>query len=127
MFFSAASLSAAQGLRDGRGRTLRRRGERSNPARRDVAIHLSLAADENDAVTGRVAPVPFHFLVRYIDTGAARDDAFAIRNDRYIMIAIDLERIGLEGVRLAATGHVGIVGLHQALKPLTHIDGRVVP
>src|SRR6516225_8699918 len=68
----------------------------------DVAIDLALVADEDDAVAGRIAAVPFHLLVRHIDPRAARQDAFAVGDDGYIVIAFDLEIIGLERIGLAA-------------------------
>src|ERR1700730_18078184 len=49
---------------------------RSDAAGCDVTVDLSLVADENDSVTGRVASVPLHFLVRHADPRAARDHAF---------------------------------------------------
>jgi hypothetical protein len=43
------------------------------------------------------------------------------------MIILDLERIGLERIRLAAADHVRLIRLHQGLEPLADGGGRIGP
>jgi hypothetical protein len=42
-----------------------------------------------------------------------RDHALAVRDDGNVMVALDLEGVGLEGIRLAAAAHGRIVGLRR--------------
>src|SRR5215471_19808849 len=89
----------------------------SEPARRHVAIHLPARPDEDDAVPGRIASVPFHLWIGNRDARAARNHALAVGDDRNIMVALDFEAVGLEGVRLAAAGQPGVVRLLERLEP----------
>src|SRR5262249_33856422 len=97
------------------------------PARRHVAIHLPLRPDEDDAVPGGIACVPFHLLVGHRDARAVQNYALAVGDDRDIAVALGFEVVGLEGVRLAATGDAWMVRLLERLKPSTHIFGLVRP
>src|ERR1700730_10347390 len=99
----------------------------SQPAWRYVAIHLSLRPDEDDAVPGGIAGVPLHLLVGHRDARAARDHALAVGDDGDIVVALDLECIGLEGVRHAATAHGGVVRLREGLEPFAHVGRKVSP
>src|SRR6266446_10817577 len=71
--------------------------------RRDVAEHPSLRVDENNAVSGRVAGVIFHFLPGNRDAapeGNGGDGAMS-GDDGDVVVAFDLEVIGLIGVGIA--------------------------
>src|SRR5258708_35423492 len=70
----------------------------SQPSRRHVAIHLSLRPDEDDAVPGGIASVPLHLLVGHRDARAARNHALAVGDNADVVVALDLERVRLEGV-----------------------------
>ena len=54
----------------------------SDTSRRHVAIHLSLGANENDAVAGRIARVPFHLVIRNGNFRAGGEDSFRPRRHR---------------------------------------------
>src|ERR1700736_7011473 len=96
-------------------------------AGRDVAVNLALGADEDDAVPGRVAGVPLHLGIGDRNARAVGEHALAVSDDGDVVIALDLERVGLESIRLAAAAHGGIVGLHEGLEPLADGGGRVAP
>src|SRR5260370_31008199 len=53
-------------------------------------------------MSGRIARIPFHFLVGNLDSRPVRDDALAIGNDGDILIALDLEAVGFVSVSFAA-------------------------
>src|SRR3954463_8372896 len=99
----------------------------SHPAGGDVAIDLPLDADEDDAVPGRVTLVPFHLVVGHGDFRSVRYIALAVRDDRDVAAAVDLEDVGFVGVGLAAARNSGVVGLSQPLKPPSHVRRRVLP
>src|SRR6202035_5120215 len=100
---------------------------RSGGAGRDVAVDLPAAADEDDAVSGGIAPVEFHLGVRHGNARAVRDHALAVGDDGDVVVALNLEGIGLERIRLAAAGQARMVGLLDALEPFTDVRGRVGP
>src|SRR5260370_16039923 len=71
--------------------------------RRDVAEHPPLRVDEDNAVSGRVAGVIFHFLSGNRDAapeGYGGDGAMS-GDDGDVVVALDLEIIGLIGVGIA--------------------------
>src|SRR6516164_1717637 len=96
-------------------------------ARRDVAVKRAPCPDEDDAVASGIALVPFHFGIGHRNAGPVRDYAFAIRDDGDIVIAVDLEIIGLEGVGFTAARERRIVRLHEVLEPLSDVRGGVAP
>ena len=100
---------------------------RSCAAGGDVAVDLAAGPDEDDAVTSRIAPVKFHLRVRHGNVRAIRDHPFAVGDDGDVVIAFDLEGIGLERIRLAAAGKARMVGLPEALEPFTDVRGRAGP
>src|ERR1700680_4220712 len=83
----------------------------SQPAWRYVAIHLSPRPDEDDAVPAGIASVPLHLLVGHRDARAVRNLAFAVGDDRNIVVALGFEAVGFEGIRLAAAGLAWMVWL----------------
>src|SRR5260370_30812145 len=100
---------------------------RSARGRRDVAEHPSLRVDEDNAMSGRVAGVIFHFLSGNRDAapeGNGGDGAMS-SDDGDVMVALDLEVIGLIGVGFAATRYPWMVGLFQVFEPL--LDPRIQP
>ena len=100
---------------------------RSHPARGDVAVNLSLEADEDDAVSRGVSLVPLHLVIGYGDSCPVRDLPLAVRDDRNVAAAVDLEDVGFVSVGLATTRYSGIVGLLQPLKPPSHVGRRAFP
>jgi hypothetical protein len=88
---------------------------------------LPLRPDEDDTVPGGIDCVPFHLLVGHRDPSAVPNHALAFGDGGDIAVALDFEVVGLEGVRLAATGDAWIVRLLERLKPSTHIFGLVRP
>ncbi len=68
-----------------------------------VAINLSVCADKNNAVPGRISRVPFQLLIGDGDFGAVRDFALTVRDNRDVMVLIDLEEISFVSVGLTAT------------------------
>src|SRR5207342_115093 len=102
-------------------------GSRSRPAGRDVAINLATVPDEDDAVTGRVALVPFHLRVGHGNPRAILDHPLAVGDDGNVVIALDLEDVRLEGIRLAAARNPRMVGLPEALEPFADFRGRIGP
>jgi len=61
-------------------------------------------------VPGRISLVPFHFFVGNGDPGSGRHHAFAVDDDRHIVIAIDLESIRFKRIGFAAAGHMAQEG-----------------
>src|ERR1019366_7313697 len=100
---------------------------RSNATRRHVAVHLAFGADEQDAMSGRISFIPFHFLVGNRDSRPVRDDALAVRNDGDVLIAFGLEVVGFESVSFAAAREILVVGLHEILKPLAQRRRLISP
>jgi hypothetical protein len=86
----------------------------SHAAGGDVAIDLPLNADEDDAVPRGVSLVPFHLVIGDRDFRPVRNLSLAVRDDRNIVAAIDLEDVGLVGVRLATTRDSGVVRLPES-------------
>src|SRR3984893_18847376 len=78
-----------------------------------VAEHLPPRADEDDAVSGRVAGVKLHFLVRHRNAAAHGDvrDGTMSGDDGDVVIALDLEPVGLIGVGFAAARQPRMVRL----------------
>jgi hypothetical protein len=54
-----------------------------------------LDADEDDAVPGGIAFVPFNLVVGHGDFRAVRNLDLAVRDDRNVMAAFDLKDVGL--------------------------------
>ena len=79
----------------------------SGMARRHVAVHLAVTAD--DAMSGRIAFI--------LDSCPVRADALAARNDGGVLIAPDLEAVSLIAIRFAAARDRLVVGLLEFLKP----------
>ena len=71
--------------------------------------------------------IPFHLGIGHRNAGPVRQHAFAVGDDGDIVIAGDLEGIGLERVGLAAARHRRIVRLHEALKPFAGSAGASRP
>jgi hypothetical protein len=69
-----------------------------------------VCADKNNAVPGGISRVPFQLLIGDRDFGAVRDFALTVRDNRDVMVLIDLEEISFVSVGLTATWSVGIVG-----------------
>src|SRR6267143_1491210 len=95
--------------------------------RRDVAEHPSLRVDEDNAVPGRVAGVMFHFLSGNRDAAPEGNGVHGAMpgDDGDVVVALDLEVIGLIGVGFAAARYARMVGLFQAFEPL--LDPRIQP
>jgi hypothetical protein len=74
-----------------------------------------------------ITVVPFHFVVGYGNSRPLWDDALAIRDDSNVLVAANFEAVGLEGIGFSAARHNGVVGLHELLKPLTQINGLILP
>jgi hypothetical protein len=72
----------------------------SQPAWRYVAIHLSLRPDEDDAVPGGIAFVPFQLVIGNGDFGPVRDVSLSIRDDGDVTILIYLKEVRLVCVGL---------------------------
>ena len=87
----------------------------SHTARDNVAIKLSLDADEDDAVPCGIAFVPFNLVVGHGDFRPVRNLAFAVRDDRNVMAAFDLEDVGLVCVRCSLQHDT--MGLSGRLSP----------
>src|SRR4029077_13479876 len=109
----AAPLRQAIGCEPPEPRVSRGAGP-SHPAGGDVAIDLPLDTDEDDAVPGRVSLVPFHLVVGHGDFRPVRYIALAVRDDRDVAAAADLEDVGFVGVGLAAARASGGVGVSRA-------------
>src|SRR3954452_8069211 len=109
----------------------RRRNRATSPvsdaARCHVAEDLAVTADEDDAVPGGVAFVPFHFLVGDGNSRPFRDDTLAVGDDGYVFVTAHLEAVGFKSIGFAATRHVRVVRLHQLLKPFTQVSGLIAP
>ena len=75
------------GLHGKRGRVA------SDAARRHVTEYLAVTADENDAVSGGVALVPFQFPIGDGNSRPIGDDTLAIGDDGDIFVAANLETI----------------------------------
>src|SRR3954464_8183977 len=107
--------------------TIRTTSPVSDAARRHVAEDLAVTADEDDAVPGGVAFVPFHFLVGDGNSRPFRDDTLAVGDDGYVFVTAHLEAVGFKSIGFAATRHVRVVRLHQLLKPFTQVSGLIAP
>src|SRR5262249_26927242 len=112
---------------------LNARRQCSDAARRYVAIDLPARPDEDDAVTGRVSFVPFDLVVRDDNLlsrlpvrAAERAVRALVGDDGHVAIPVHLEAVGPIGVRFATARHGWKVGLHEPLKPRTHVR-RLVP
>src|ERR1700704_3942283 len=93
----------------------------SHAAGRDVAIDLSLDADEDDAVSRGVSLVPFHLVIGHGNSCPVRNFSLSIGNHGNVVAALYLENVGFVGVGLATTRDSGVVGLPQPLKPPSHV------
>ena len=71
-------------------------------------------ADEDDTVPGRIALVPFNLVVGHGNFRPVRNLALAVRDDCNVVAALDLEDVGLVGVRLATTRDSGVVRLPES-------------
>jgi len=97
-----------------------RRVHDQTPPGLDVAVNVTGAAQEHDAVAGWIRFVPLEFVVRDLDLGAYVDMRPVPRLVRPIVgdggvgLAVPyMDLIGPIGVGLAAAGGVGNVRLHQ--------------
>jgi len=79
-----------------------------------------MRADEDDAVTGGVALVPFHLVIGDWKLRAVGDHSFTVRDDGDIVVAFNLVGVGFEGIGFAATGYPGVIRLHEFLVPLAY-------
>jgi hypothetical protein len=93
----------------------------------DVAVDLSVRADEDDAVTGRIAVIPFHLVIGDGNLGTVGDHSLTIGDDGDVVVALNLVCIGFERVRLPATGHPRVIRLHELLVPLPYSGVRAFP
>jgi hypothetical protein len=86
-----------------------------------------LGTQEDDAVPGRIAGVPFHLGIGHGNSRPLRDRALAVGHDGDAVVAVGLEHIGLERIGLPAAADGRIVGLHQGLESLADRGGRIGP
>src|SRR6266550_3664694 len=93
----------------------------------DVAVHLALCADEDDAVAGRIAFVPLHFAVWDFDASALFDVGLVrylralAGDDGNPAITVLLEEVCFVCVGISATRYPWIVGLLEVLEPLADV------
>jgi hypothetical protein len=99
----------------------------SDPAGRDVAIHLTLKTDENNPVPSRVSFVPIHLEIRYSDLRSVWNLSLSIGNDGDIVICFDLKDISFVSIGFTTTRSSRVVRLSQPLKPAPHLRRRPFP
>src|SRR6476620_1996525 len=107
----------------------------SNTSRGDVAVHLLGGhADEYYAVAGRIAFVPFHFMVGDGYSGPLQDSRLTscdvpctIGDDRNVVIAFHVEAVGLVSVGFAAARLELVIRLHEPLKPTAYMRRLTFP
>ena len=78
----------------------------------DVAVNLSVDADENDAVTGGISCVPFQLLIRHGNFGSVRNYSFPVRDNGDVTVLVYFKEVSFVGVSLTTTRTCRVVGLH---------------
>jgi hypothetical protein len=95
--------------------------------RRHVTEDPAVSADEDDTVSGRVAFIPFQFLIWDRNSRPVWDDTLAVCDDGDVLLTANVEAVSFKGIGFSAARHMRIVRLHQFLEPLPQIGGPIIP
>src|SRR4051794_4445282 len=72
----------------------------SHTSRRHITINLVCWPNEDNAMPRRVSLIPFHFGVWHGYPRSIGNISFAVGDDRNVVVALHLERIGLVRISL---------------------------